>query len=302
MTLLNNEQDQFILQAIEAFMREKNMQSESLGIPDNGYFYHSTGQAQDRSVEFGKTEEFLDWLISNHPEEFDYNASIKFINYGDTELVYVIDELGNKRTLLVGQPNVKFGTVKIEYDNLQKLYKQNSSLVVCPSIYFSHQDREAYVTPYFNQARCIATQEIGWGAYIPEPDYHFKRYSLEDEYVICTAIIANLITLYDEQEKLGLASCKIGGGDFILEKEWDRESHSMENTLHRMHLIAARELISIELPGYINLLRNEFSKNTYYKKLAEKDPNILVNLKNRYPMMKESIEDGIALGLKLRKY
>lgn len=295
-------EEQFIEWVLETFESEGKLSSQNLGISDSGYLYHFTDDNQERNVEFQKTEEFLKWLIDKHPGEFDDNAEIKFINYGDTELVYVVDESGYQRTLLVGQPNTKFGTVKIEYDNLQKLYKQNSSLVVCPTIYFSHEDREAYITPYFNQARCIASQEIGWGAYIPDPGYHFKKYSEEDEYVICTAIIANLITLYNEQEKLGLASCKIGGGDFILEKEWDRELHTMENTLNRMRLIAARELISIELADYIGLLRDEFSKRTYYKKISEKDPNILINLKNREPMKRVAIEDGIALGLKLRKY
>lgn len=298
----NDEMNRIIQQALAAFLREKSMNSENLGIPDNGYFYHFLDETQERSIEFGKTEEFLTWLINKHPKEFDSNAAIKFINYGDTELVYVIDESGYKRTLLVGQPNTKFGTVKIEYENLQKLYKQSPSLVVCPTIYFSHEDREAYLTPYFNQARCIATQEIGWGAYIPDPSYHFRQYSEEEEYVICTTIIANLLILYNGQEKLGLASCKIGGGDFILEKEWDMESHTIENTLNRMHLIAARELISIEFLDYIKLLRNEFCQKTYYKNLSEKNPAILVNCKNREPMKKEAIEDGITLGLKLRKY
>lgn len=302
MSLQKTLEEQFFKWAIEAFEREGKLSAQNLGIPDSGYFYHFTDDNQERSVEFQKTEEFLKWLIDKHPSEFDDNAKIKFINYGDTELVYVVDEPENKRTLLVGQPNTKFGTVKIEYDNLQKLYKQNSSLIVCPTIYFANKDREAYITPYFNQARCIASQEIGWGAYIPEPSYHFKKYSEEDEYVICTAIIANLITLYNEKEKLGLASCKIGGGDFILEKEWDSELHTMDNTLNRMHLIAARELISIELADYIGLLRDEFSKRTYYKKVSEKDPNILINLKNREPMKRVAIEDGITLGLKLRKY
>ena len=301
MYLLNGENDKFVLQAINAFLREKSMQFENLGIPDNGYFYHLIDDMQERSIEFSKTENFLNWLINEYPKEFGNHAGIKFINYGDTELVYVVDDSGYKRTLLVGQPNVKFGTVKIEYENLQKLYKQNPSLVVCPTIYFSHVGREAYLTPYFHQARCIATQETGWGAYIPEPNYHFETYSGEDEYTICTTIIANLLTLYNEQEKLGLASCKIGGGDFILEKEWDKEPHTIENTLKRMHLIAARKLLPIELSTYINLLRNEFSQSTYYKNLSERNPSILVNHKNRCPMMKESIEDGITLGLKLRK-
>lgn len=302
MKLPKGKEEMFMKHWIEDYNCVLQDDSKNLGIPSDGYIYHITSDEQERSIEFNKTEKFLEWLLDNHPDKFNDNAKIQFINYGDTELVYVVDELDTKRTLLVGQPNTKFGTVKIEFDNLQKLYQYNPSEVVCPTIYFSHDDREAYVTPYFNQARCIASQEIGWGAYIPDSIYHFKKYSEEDEYVVCTAIVANLIRMYNQDEKLGIASCKIGGGDFILEKEWDIEQHTMENTLNRMHLIAARELISIELSDYIGLLRDEFSKRTYYKNIAEKDPNILINLKNREPMKRVAIEDGIALGLKLRKY
>ena len=302
MALYGNNQELIIQLVMNSFEREQQLKFENLGIPDSGYFYHFTDEMQERSVEFEKTERFLNWLVSEHPGEFGDNVAIKFINYGDTELVYIVDESEYQRTLLVGQPNTKFGTVKSEYDNLQKLYRQNPSTIVCPTIYFSHEEREAYITPYFYQARCIASQEIGWGAYIPEPSYHFKKYGEEDEYIVCAAMIANLVTLYNEQEKLGIASCKIGGGDFILEKEWDRELHTMENTLNRMHLIAARDFISLDLPAYINLLKDEFSKKTYYKRIADKDYSILVNCKNREPMKKIAIEDGIALGLKLRKY
>lgn len=280
----------------------KNLSLQPLGIPDSGYFYHIINDYQERSIEFKKTEEFLKWLIDKHPDEFKENTEIKFINYGDTELVYVIDESGYQRTLLVGQPNIKLGTVKIEYENLQKLYKQNSQLIICPTRYFVSKDREAYITPYFCQARCIASQEIGWGMYIPEPDYYFKAYSEEDEYVVCTTMIASLITLYNEKEKLGLASCKMGGGDFILEKALDKDIHSIKNTLNKMHLIAARKLINIELSDYINLIRREFIKKTYYNKLKEKDSSIIINVKNRISVKEEAIEDGIALGLRLRKY
>jgi len=68
-----------------------------------------------------------------------------------------------------------------------------------------------------------------------------------------------------------------------------------------MKLIAARKLINIELKDYIELLRRELSKRTYYRTLSERDNSILVNVKNRVPMSTEAIEDGIILGLSLRK-
>lgn len=291
----------FIKSLYDYYVVLENNTQEKLGIPSDGYFYHKIGEDQSLKKEFKKTEEFFKWIIENNPKDFDDNANMIFINYGDTELVYVIDESGYKRTLLVGQPNIELGTVKKEYENLKKLAKSNPDLVVCPTNYFSNECREAYLTPYFYQARCIASDTLGYGVYIPDFEYGFLAYNEEDTYTICKAIIANLILLYNQDENLGLAACKIGGGDFILEKEYDKEKHSIENTLKRMHLIAARKLISIDLNSYINLLKDEFIKTTYYKKLSERDLNILVNHKNRKPMPKEAILDGIQLGLKLRR-
>lgn len=286
---------------LESHLNKEIEYQDNLGIPSNGYSYHYIDENQNRRDEFIKTKEFLNWVVVNHPEEFDDVFSINFINYGDTELVYVVDESGYKRTLLVGQPNIKFGTVKKEYENLNILAKKNPNLVVCPTNYFSNGCREAFLAPYIYQARCIASSELGYGAYVPDPSYGFIYYNDEDTYTICKTMIANLILLYSQDEKLGLASCKIGGGDFILEKEYDNESHTVENTLKRMHLIAARELISIDFNSYINLLKGEFYKRTYYNKIEEKNPNILINHKNRIPMSRDAVEDGIQLGLKLKR-
>lgn len=284
-----------------SYLRLKKSQLEKLGIPDSSYIYHKVSGTQNLEEEFLKTEEFLNWVLVNHPEEFDDVFNINFINYGDTELVYVIDESGYKRTLLVGQPAIEFGTVKNEFENLKKLAKKNSNLVICPTNYFSNGCRESFLTPYIYQARCIASSDLGYGAYVPDHGYGFVVYNTDDTYTICSAMIANLILLYNQDENLGLASCKIGGGDFILEKPYDNEPHTITNTLKRMHLIAARELISIDFNSYIQLLKNEFSQITYYQNIEEKNPHILINCKNRTPMSKEAIEDGIQLGLKLRR-
>ena len=55
------------------------------------------------------------------------------------------------------------------------------------------------------------------------------------------------------------------------------------------------------MKDYLKLIREEFSKMTYYKSINMKDDSILINDKNRVPMTKEEIEDGIKLGLYLRK-
>lgn len=193
------------------------------------------------------------------------------------------------------------GETKEEYDNLKQLSKKYPGLVINPINYFQNKYREAYLTPYIYQARCIASDPQGYGAYVPDPYYHFDNFSDDDTYEICKVMIANLIRLYDTELNLAIAQCKIGGGDFILEKEYDNDIHNEQNTLKRMHLIAARKLINIELKEYIKLIKKEFSQKTYYKNQDQRDPNIIINLKNRFPMSRDAIEDGIKLGLKLQE-
>ena len=274
---------------------------EQLGIPDSDYSYHILNQNQNRQEEVNITRKFLSNLHKQIPTIIKTSSSIEFINYGDTELVYVIKTDDKIDTLLVGQPATKLGIVRLEYDNLRHLATKNPSIIVSPTTYISDGTREAYITPYIKQARCIATYDGTYGAYIPEPYYRYEPYSFEDQYLVSKTIIANLIRLYDYDNKLALAECKIGGGDFILEKEYDQEPHTEENILKRMKLIAARKLINIELKDYIELIRKELSKRTYYRTLEERDNSVLINIKNRVPMTKEAIEDGISLGLSLTK-
>ena len=274
---------------------------EQLGIPDSDYSYHILNQNQNRQEEVNITRKFLSNLHKQIPTIIKPSSNIEFINYGDTELVYVIKTDDKIDTLLVGQPATKLGIVRLEYDNLRHLATKNPSIIVSPTTYISNGTREAYITPYIKQARCIATYDGTYGAYIPEPYYRYEPYSFEDQYLVSKTIIANLIRLYDYDNKLALAECKIGGGDFILEKEYDQEPHTEENILKRMKLIAARKLINIELKDYIELIRKELSKRTYYRTLEERDNSVLINIKNRVPMTKEAIEDGISLGLSLTK-
>jgi hypothetical protein len=187
---------------------------------------------------------------------------------------------------------------------LQALAKQNPKDIVRPMYYFSDSkiQREMYVAPYLMQARCIASREKeGWGVYVPEPTYRFKAFSEEERKIVNSSMIAKLVKLFDEKRNLGIAACKIGGGDFILEKEWDNEELTYENTLDRMKLIAARKLMPVKLDEYINHIRSEFTKNTYYSSENDRDNTIRINWKSRKPMTEEEIETGIALGLKLRE-
>ena len=301
LSLISNPTNIEIVEVQESNWEQEPEEKEQLGIPDTDYSYHILKDNQSRNNEVITTRNFLSSLSSKIPSIVTPTSTIEFINYGDTELVYVIKTDDNINTLLVGQPATILGTVKIEYDNLRHLATNNPSIIVSPTTYISNGKREAYITPYVKQARCIATYDGTYGAYIPEPYYRYEPYNDFDQYLVSKAIVANLIRLYDYDNKLALAECKIGGGDFILEKEYDIEPHTEENILKRMKLIAARKLINIELKDYIGLLRKELSKRTYYRSLSERDNSILVNIKNRVPMSQEAIEDGISLGLSLRK-
>lgn len=276
-------------------------QSEnSLGIPSNGFIYHKIKNNQNIIYEAEITNQFLNNSKVELEKHFGKIYNFKFINYGDTQLVYVMVTQKGNFSVLVSQPSVELGTVLEEYKNLQQLSLNNSKYIVNPITYLSYKNRELYVTPYIYQARCIASQEIGWGAYIPEPYYHFKPYSDEERFNINSCIIALLINSFDEEKKLGIASCKIGGGDFILEKEWENHFLNQINTLNRLKLIAARKLLKLELHDYITLIRKEFSKSTYYLSEDKRDISILINQKSRIPMLEDEIECGIELGLKLR--
>ncbi len=280
---------------------------ENLGIPSSGFEYQNLLENQDPLGEYLTTQQFLRQvfqteLLEKAPEIYNGECSLQFINYGDTELVYVLKSALKNYTVLVGQPAIDYGAVKREYENLKFLALNHPEIVLNPEYYFSNNHRELYMTPYLYQARCIASQEQGWGVYVPEPFYRFEKFSDEEQYYVNISIIANLIRLYDSKHNLGIASCKIGGGDFILEKEWSNGEKSIDNTLKHMKLIAARELITLPLENYIELLKKEFSKRTYYRNILQRDTTILVNHKSRIPMEQEEIEKGIQLGLKLREH
>lgn len=277
---------------------------EPLGIPSLGYEYLRLLPGQSRDEEFNSTIAFLLKVIKNNSiQEFRGNKKIlQFINYGDTELVYILSVDDKKYAILINQPHNEFGIVKKEYDNLSILGKIFPNYIVVPFHYSKDDERhkELYVAPYIYQARCIGVCEHDWGEWVPEPDYHFRDYLENERIIINSCMIALLIKFYDKEKNLGIGACKIGGGDFMLEKGYENEEITQDNILKRMKLIAAREFLSISLDDYINHIRNEFCKRTYYQTEAERDKSILINYKARAGMPAEDIEKGIELGLALR--
>lgn len=288
-------------------MKEYN--DEKLGIPSSGIEYMRVPQNKEgwkeRINEFFEIKDFLLQVVnSNELQEFQgKNKKIQFINYGDTQLVYVLTVGERKYTLLVGQPAVEFGTVKREYENLRTLGRNNNENIVVPIHYFKDKksERELYVTPYLYQARCIGVEDKNWGIWVPEPEYHFQEFSPENKGVINSSMIAILIKYFDDKRNLGIGNCRLSGGDFILEKGFEDEKITYENIMKKMKLIAARELLPMTLEEYINRIKEEFFRITYYKNEEEKDKTILINQKGRASMTIEEINAGIELGCELRK-
>lgn len=270
---------------------------DNLGIEFLNPMYIEVNENQDKNEEWIKINKFLDsymryYSLKNNIKFND--LKLDFINYGKTELVYVLsDKKGNKTTLLVKQPSVLYGDVKKEMNNLIELQKNNNN-IIAPIDYFEDGEYELYVTPYKYQARCVASL-YSWGMYVPEPFYRFEPFTKEQERIVNICMIAKIVSLYDFKTNEGICSCKLGGGDFILEKGWENIRPTIDNTLNCLYLIAAREKIQCDFEDYLLVLRNEFSRTT----INERQENLVMNLRGRVPMDKTDIEFGIELGKKM---
>lgn len=278
---------------IISLLESEAAKPDQLGIPGSFVPYQMLRDDQDQLYEYMKTTNFLREVLQD--EMFSSKAKVEFINYGSTELVFVIKDGDKIYTLLVNQPNIELSVVENEYNNLIKLGKKHK-FVVAPYKLYKNHERAAYLTPYIYQARCLGSEAGTFGAWIPEPFYRFENYNDDDIHTITSVMIAELVNLYDIDESLAVGKTKLGGGDFILEKEYDKEPHTIDNTLNRIHLIAARELIKVEFNEYLEYIRKEYNMKTY----GNSDPSILFNYRNRAAITKEAIEDGIKLGKKLK--
>lgn len=269
---------------------------KNMGIGSINPMYLETNEIQEKDYEYRKIVRFLGKYIDRYAEKHDVSVDdlqLKFINYGKTELVYVLTEKGksNRVTLLVKQPAVQFGRIKNEAQNLVNL-KNSDSNVVAPIDYFQFGDQELFATPYINQARCIAALNGSWGMYIPEPMYRFVSFDEKQERVVNSCMIAKLVSLYNFTKQEGISGCQLGGGDFMLPKWWETEPPSIKNTLNNLYLIAARRKVHCSFDDYLAILRDEFSRAT----ISENKENLIVNIRSRAPMQNRDIEFGIRLG------
>lgn len=282
-----------ILEKID--LEQKCNNENNKGIVNMHYGYVETNNNQNKHIEYQKIKSFLhkymEYFAEKNKTPID-NLELTFINYDQTEIVYILKNNANNyiETLLVKQPAEKFGNVKIEYENLKSLAKKDKK-VINPIDYFCSENQELYVTPYINQTRCVASYDT-WGVYVPEPYYRFVPFNHEQESIVNTCMIAKLISLYDFETETGLSRCKLGGGDFMLEKGFENKSLTISNILNNLYLIAARSSIKCSFPTYLDILRDEFSKKT----IDEDQNKLLINLRGRVAMSEDDIEKGIILG------
>ena len=270
---------------------------DSLGIPNFGPWYINVLPEQDTLEEITEIFNFIKSVVYDKKIlEFNSgNIDIQFINYGRTQLVFVVTVDNNKQyTLLVNQPATKYGVGKNEFDNLNMLNKIDAQLVIKPLYYFENENQELYITPYYHQARCIGVDTNEWGMWIPEPEYHFDMFNEKNRRIINSTMIAILIRLYDEKNNKGISKCRLDGGDFMLLKGFENNELSYDNITNYIKLIAARELLHISLDDYINRIRLELaSKYT--------DNLIVVGKKLRKPFTEDEIESGVEMGLRLKR-
>ena len=270
---------------------------EALGIPEFGSWYVELLPNQNIIEELISISKLVKSMVdSNSIEELKGNKkNIKFINYGKTQLVYVMT-IDNSRqyTLLINQPATEYGLGKAEFNNLNRLNQLDSDAVIKPIGYFENNGKELYITPYYRQARCVGIETKDWGVWVPEPNYHFRKFTEEEKHAVNSVIVAMLVKLYDEENNQGLSKCRLDGGDFMLLKGYEHNDMSFENIMNSIKLIAARKLIPISLDDYIERIRIE---------LSGQDCNVMLVLggKLKQPFTIEEIEDGIEKGLELRK-
>ncbi len=289
---LKKQTDPRVLEAIKYF-EEKQMRNKGIGMMYISYIFAKPGA--NEWEEYAKVENLIKQYIAKYAEKNgksleDYE--LEFINYGRTEFVYVLTDIqtDEKITILAKQPIVEYGKLKQEVKNLLDLHTIDGN-VVAPIDYFSMGEQELYVTPYINQARCIASYEK-WGMYVPEPHYRFVEFSKVQEKYVNICMIAKLVSYYDHEKQEGIACCKLGGGDFMLKKGWEKMEPNTENTLENLLFIAAREKIQCSFKDYLNILRNEFSQKT----IDVPEDMLKINIRGRVAMDKNDIETGIKLG------
>ena len=275
-----------------------------LGIDNYSDWYIRHSESQNQEKEFIKVNSFIkNFCLNNDFEELKGSKiSLQFINYGDTQLVFVVTVDNSKQyTLLVNQPKTRPGQALEEFNNLTTFNKLHPEIIIKPIKYYVNPEnpqQELYMTPYYYQARCVGVSsgEEGWGEWIPEPEYHYRIFSEKEGKIIKKCMVAMMVKFYDGKNKSVIAGYSLDGDDFMLKKGYENEELNEENIIKNFVFIAARKVIKIEFDEYINRIKKEL-KNDF----GDNDEKIILKKKLRAPFTEEDIEEGIKYGMKLRK-
>ena len=282
-------------------INKTSLSKAHLGLENYGEWYIRHLPDQNDEEEFTKINNFVkEFFNTNTFEEFKGSQKhIKFINYGDVQLVFVITIDESKQyALLVNQPKTPVGQGLEEFNNLIYLNSLYPEHIIKPIKYYvnpNNPQQELYITPYYFQARCVGVNTTEWGIWIPEPKYTFVDFNPVEKKVINKCMIALVIKFYDEKNKKGISRWRFDGGDFMLLKGFENEEINEENIMKKLIMIAARKFIDIELKDYINRMKIELKNGA-----KENEEKIIIGKNLRCPFSEEEIEEGIKLGLKLK--
>ena len=240
-----------------------------------------------------------------NPENCHEHVSLNFINYGDTQLVYLAERNNSEKiAVLINQPHTPVGVVKSEFENLERLVKLDERFVVRPKSYFSMTGlgHELYTSEYFPGALCVAhdnSNDSPHGVYNPLPYYHFEDFSSKMSSAINSAIIALLVNYYDERLNRGIAKTQISGNDFILTRDF--KCDNIYTIPASLKLIAARGFVETSLDGYCDMLKDEFMIGTIRTDVDVLSRKMKINHKSKKSMTKNEISAGIDWGMDLRE-
>lgn len=257
----------------------------------------------------------IDWFDSTNPdsvfsqlsERFDLDkkspVKISFINYGNTELVYLAEFSHKKKfTILINQPHTPITKIRQEFENLKRLHKIDPKHIVEPYCCFSNEWKkyEFYITEYINNAFCAGHLGSGLhGVWNPKWYYHFEMISPDISREFNKNMIALLVNYYDQEQGMWLTETEISGNDFLLTRDFKVDIP--ETVKNNIKLISARNRTKIPFNEYLNLIRKEFLIWTDRDMEDVVNWKIKINHKSIKPMSIEEIEEWIKLWLEMKK-
>ena len=285
-----------VLNKLTKFNKTNTKVKTPLSIPNYVSHFLEISSQQNQSQELKNLDRLINNAIKEDKHFIGKNVDVEFINYGKTQLVFLATTNNGKQyTLMVDQPATKAGFGKNEFNNLQRLNRIAPNLVIKPMRYFEKDDRELYITPYYQSARCITVEKKDWGMWIPEMGNCFRKFSEIEKSMVNSTMVAALIKLYDQERQQGLAKCRLDGGDFMLQKGFENYDLSYQNIYKNIKLIAARNMIKISLDEYIDRLRLELLGNN-----IKSDELMILGQKLKHPLTLQEINTGVAIGMNLR--